>query len=1016
MNNINEITYSKQGSKDFVGRADFKITWQAVEDSRSAEIWLISQDQSASEHFRQFAGAEETTVEFFNAGIGSFISVWLKNTSDETMELYLSYPVDSDTVFDGIIAEWKVGHIQPEPYPIIDNQDPENSYSNISSDEWEAVFPFLCLRSLPLNDINLNLNLNRYIQINNPKKITLYKDLTATPDILESFSKAQKIITTYISSSEFIGSFDALDFPFSTLPKFQPALTSLAEDYTESDVADLLFKVTGKKLELKSIVHGEDSVKFLNSCWSSAIGLLLTENKKDEYQCLLLDYIASLRAFYFLSKIYYNHVKVEDVLELMHEFDNDALTDSGESDDEIVDEKIIDENIVDNLTEPSWLLLLNATIIVPDSVIPVNNLVSDTQQTSNSGWCRFAGIGDVRTVYQKSKSYALGDVAKITNLVAGEKKNYSYESLESNHDEKTYEKECLDDQSSESISHLITELNNEVKNVIANDEQDLNATGLTPSYDNLGLVINGVSDTVWTETMSDALLAQQYARNITDRASDSVKNKVADLRLSRHYTEIRRRTNTEINNSENSKPVNAIYRWVDLIHHFEMKPRGRALIMEFMVSEPATNFCQSLLDYNDIPIIQPNDDSLFSDATNYTKITPTNYMTYQAKFDAPEMPKPPAETIQISLEKSNREGSVISGCLKVPSGYKVKTGSKLNIVVSDESKLFTGYVGETDNISHSKTPSTQNVNALAHQQQMDSSANSTNKNEISTVSLSQGGSKNAPFLPIPTPTPIKVPDPIPAIYSDTFVVGDNEDINFAFVCHAIQYSIDISIVCEADTSSTSNYPQLLDAWQQDVFRRLQTAYQQQVIEYNHQYNQRLLKASRGRTRIVERNSLTTEALEILTAGLGDSSPETLRFLQRSFLWGEMAYQFFPWESGEKPNNQQWYGQQTSPQNNDSLFEAFLNAGSARVLIPINPRVITEALFTILFNQVWDGLPGNSITSTQGAMILQEVSKPLDGLDNMHEHGVDLCWTKRIPTAHTYLQENSELPTFNEKFY
>jgi len=107
-----ELTYTPSGKKECKGRVFFSIEWTADSGGDSAKIILTNLDSEDNkkpkiEKFTQAVREVETSVEFRNKNVSSFISVWMKKTDKGVIQLFLSYPIDSHDEFQSVIAVWK---------------------------------------------------------------------------------------------------------------------------------------------------------------------------------------------------------------------------------------------------------------------------------------------------------------------------------------------------------------------------------------------------------------------------------------------------------------------------------------------------------------------------------------------------------------------------------------------------------------------------------------------------------------------------------------------------------------------------------------------------------------------------------------------------------------------------------------------------------------------------------------------------------------------------------------------
>jgi hypothetical protein len=106
---------------------------------------------------------------------------------------------------------------------------------------------------------------------------------------------------------------------------------------------------------------------------------------------------------------------------------------------------------------------------------------------------------------------------------------------------------------------------------------------------------------------------------------------------------------------------------------------------------------------------------------------------------------------------------------------------------------------------------------------------------------------------------------------------------------------------------------------------------------------------------------------------------------------------------------------------DPLFEAFLTAGAARVLVPVHPAFAHAVLYFQLTGLIW---PGGSVPAlypdsdpevrTYNAY-LRELGDPDANDDADKEVPIDKAdpdtWLVKVPTTLVWLQPDSKLPNF-----
>ena len=132
--------------------------------------------------------------------------------------------------------------------------------------------------------------------------------------------------------------------------------------------------------------------------------------------------------------------------------------------------------------------------------------------------------------------------------------------------------------------------------------------------------------------------------------------------------------------------------------------------------------------------------------------------------------------------------------------------------------------------------------------------------------------------------------------------------------------------------------------------------------------------------------------------------ERAKFMEHAFEWRHMTYDFYPYYWAGKCRWKQLYRYE----NADPLFLNFLQAGMARVLVPVRPGSEKAVLFYLQTGQIWNG---GLIPTLQMDLYNDYVRD----LDTPVKNDSAQTWEIRIPTSLTVLQcesgciEGSGLP-------
>ena len=132
----------------------------------------------------------------------------------------------------------------------------------------------------------------------------------------------------------------------------------------------------------------------------------------------------------------------------------------------------------------------------------------------------------------------------------------------------------------------------------------------------------------------------------------------------------------------------------------------------------------------------------------------------------------------------------------------------------------------------------------------------------------------------------------------------------------------------------------------------------------------------------------------------------IQFLEQCFEWQNMTYLFYPYLWGRKS---QWV-QNSGQADGDPIFEAFLRAGAARVLVPVRPNYEKTVCYYLRSGEIWNGGGLPVLEDELYVSIADEIAASQDvSLDDAVPYGEP--WTYRLPTSLVKLQADATLPSW-----
>lgn len=234
--------------------------------------------------------------------------------------------------------------------------------------------------------------------------------------------------------------------------------------------------------------------------------------------------------------------------------------------------------------------------------------------------------------------------------------------------------------------------------------------------------------------------------------------------------------------------------------------------------------------------------------------------------------------------------------------------------------------------------------------------------------------------------------------------------------HSYFYLLNVEVLCQRT-------PETYQAWQLKMFNAIMGGYRSLKADYDD------AKASASgifsiegrnpaRNREIEQEELKKWSIELFTgqkfaafnAMKHSVAPfdfpefndleaihqgRFIQFLEQAFEWRNMTYQFYPYFWGKKDR----WPQAVKFDDPDPLFTKFLQAGAARVIVPVRPgfeKLICHYLSS--GGEIWQGKDAPQLEDDLYLSILDELS-------NIDSNPEGEPWEIRIPTSLVMLQKN-----------
>ena len=615
---------------------------------------------------------------------------------------------------------------------------------------------------------------------------------------------------------------------------------------------------------------------------------------------------------------------------------------------------------------------------------------------------RVLGRGDLMVVRIEHLRYELGEIAYVENVLRSELRNRTHV-IDTATSEKIIESTDL---FSETSQELTTTERFELQEAASatNSSSTTLSAGMSVSGGfgpvSVGLEVGASHSTSTSESNSSSTA---YAKEVTDRATETMRSESSRKTVTTNRTRITETNRHDFDNRAGEDHVRGVYRWLNKVDSAQVYNYGERMLLEFVVPEPAAQHVHlsTLTATGYEPVAPPPLD--FGPAD----VTEQNFVALGRRYDTVGLTRPPALQVAVPTTFTFAPGQPSEEINPDPDNQT--PAMQTNAVTAGEIAIPDGYAAGTVVTSVSYGGEL----AAGLHPGLDSGLSTSLLSRIS-VEISVGGQRFA-------------------IWG-----GHNEE----------------SHVVELQERRTGNLPVAIGAthveglaiamrvvafrtqdayrdWQHKTFALIQQAYLAKQSEYDNAQSVAALRQGYASltppavNRTIEVRELTRGCQTILTGQdfdlfgsvdtPGDEPPridveeawaeaDAIVFFSDVFDWSLMAYIFYPY---------QWAGRHrwaelAARTSADPLHESFLQAGAARVVVPVREgyeHAVADYLRTgkipTWVPEPWRGRKTRYPTVDE--LIADANDRPDDA-----EVAVGPPWEVMSPTTLVYLQQDAEL--------
>lgn len=666
------------------------------------------------------------------------------------------------------------------------------------------------------------------------------------------------------------------------------------------------------------------------------------------------------------------------------------------------------------------------------------------------------GVGDLKVVRQWLTAYLPGEISHIHNVMIGERKVRDHRHLEKNEETFSFSDSRSQETQRDTQSTQRFEVKKEAEAVV---KTTLGVTANANVSYNGGTVVASLGAGFSYNRSSDDTqkTAQNFAREVIDKAVDRVTTQTASARSSTLQFETEEKNQQEFDNVEGKGHVSGMYRWVDKEYTAQVYTYGKRLMFEFLVPEPAAFWSESKL------------------------------QSYEAELDVPQ---PPEEPVYVKAAEPdvkdvlNREEFLRLGKLYDLTGLEFPEPRTATLVDRESGKARLEETGlSTNDMWYSKTYAARLDGGKDH---VISAIRLSGKTEYTGVDEPNDADRNL-FALTANGTLLKdfeFSNVLSKIFwpAEEFTVPngpqlDSDDVMFTIGGQEITnwwLTIDVELEPGPRRLATLR-AQIVDrirtaenARTDAVNRKLELAYETALAEYREQIDE--LKALTARevlqggssaaNRLVMDEELKKHCLTLISKEFdSDTSDDvlhrkdamkirktdidrtrfdvkenkklapptlagfkhepvkdvhipaididvardrglTVQFLEQAFEWHHISYLFYPYFWAELPR---WVELMNQSDDADHDFTAFLRAGMARVLVAVTPAYEDAVLHYLATREPWTGGPAPVIGDPLFLPLHEELRKQTD--DRLGGEPDGEPWTFTVPTTLVYLHDS-----------
>lgn len=628
--------------------------------------------------------------------------------------------------------------------------------------------------------------------------------------------------------------------------------------------------------------------------------------------------------------------------------------------------------------------LRHAVLLLPEWMRPRSERI-----VSGKNSAELYAIGDLQMVRHQLLGYVPGEIARIDNVMPGERREVRNEHLEELYDEQASSSEELrtirSDAGDERVNLLHQAQRLVGEKLRIKDYGDLTTTYGPPT----NATMNGKL-TVTTRHGQPSRVedATSFARNILSRSVEEIGHSVRRLRMRAALSRTQETISSVIDNSASECARVSTFRWVDQLYEAHVVEYGHRLMLEFSIDHPARNFIARHDEDSGHRLRKPLSPAAAFDVKSFEDITPANYAAVCAAYKVTDIRPPPAQVVMIGTTlRGDDEQQLV-----VPAGYQTVKAKAESTSVPPGEPTPAVRVGSVE-LAGGKE-----VDLPAYGEAMPVPVSMAGP--VPGLAALPEGPEPQPLPPPPPPAPQAPPKASgfePSLPGMRLPRGESGPSDGPRI-EALLTNVEIR--CEPT-------PRAMSEWRIAIYRAVIEGWDAQVREYYRGIEQSSARHGAALNPRYERDAERAELISACIALMigdpvaqaaaddpddGVGLPQLLQFLELAIEWGEMAYELAGDLAGK--------GRGPDLAKDEAPFANFLQASRARILVPVSPVRLRALLYFWSTGQVWDGPDWLVPVHRDQAALAFDAHERVAQSREVHRG----CWRVLVPTAMQILDD------------